>query len=128
MTLYSKLPGSNTTTTANSTVTVNSGPAVITGSNSPVSIGNTINLTATSGGTNMVSNGDFQANSWTGFNTDVSGANTWSGFTINPNLYTNGGWPNFYDHTTGSGYMYFLSDDNIRKTNRRQWYNTYSVA
>ncbi len=92
-------------------------------------VGGTLNLTSTVNMGNtapneLVSNGNFNTASVTGFSTDVPAGSY--GFTTNPNA-ANSGWVASGDKTSGTGNMMWLSDDNTA-TNRRQWYQTYTVA
>jgi hypothetical protein len=110
---------------ATGTVTVNASPPSITASNNgPICAGNTLNLITTVTGSSIVTNGNFNTASVTGFNTDIPSGSY--GFTTNPTTVYSG-WPTFGDKTTGTGNMMWSSDDNTA-TNRRQWYQSYSVT
>ncbi len=74
---------------------------------------------------NLVSNGNFNTGSVSGFSTDVPSGSY--GFTTNPNAVA-GDWGHFGDHTTGTGNMMWFSDDQEGITNRKIWYQNYSVT
>ncbi|MBL0146813.1 MAG: hypothetical protein IPP48_14895 [Chitinophagaceae bacterium] len=72
----------------------------------------------------MVTNGSFTTASVSGFNTDVPNGSY--GFTSNPfQVYSV--WTSLGDRTTGFGNMMWFSDDNAA-TNRKQWYQNYTVT
>jgi hypothetical protein len=75
----------------------------------------------------LVSNGNFNTASVSGFNTDVPTGNNSFGFTTNPSSWA-GDWGNFGDHTTGTGDMMWFSDDQTGITNRKIWYQNYAVT
>ncbi|MEZ5045831.1 MAG: SdrD B-like domain-containing protein [Chitinophagaceae bacterium] len=75
--------------------------------------------------TDLVTNGTFNTASVTGFNTQVPSGSY--GFTTNPST-VYGSWPSFGDITTGTGNMMWFSDDQTPISNRKSWYQTYSVV
>lgn len=133
---YVTVSGSGTSCSAigYATVLVNPAPTVSATANT-VCAGGTINLTS-SGSSSIITlaptttelvavNARTFNPSCTGcFSTDVP-SGSW-GYTTNPpNIYS--GWVSTGDQTTGTGSMLYFTDDNTA-TNRRQWYNTYTVT
>jgi hypothetical protein len=127
--------GNLCTATGTALVLVNDSPNITVNSNNPVCVGQTINLTATAStqiytfntiNNQLVSsNASNFDNTCSGcFNSDVP--STARGYTTNPNN-INSNWADTGDHTSGSGQMLYFND-NSTATNRRQWYNNYTVT
>jgi choice-of-anchor A domain-containing protein len=73
----------------------------------------------------LVTNGNFNTASVTGFNTDVPSGS----YGFNTNAYNaNNTWVSDGDRTTGTGNLMWFSDDQTPISNRRSWYQTYSTT
>lgn len=121
--------------TGTAPVLVHDSPNITINNNSPVCVGQAINLNSSASSQiytfNSVSNQLVSSNE-SNFDNTCSGCfssdvpTSARGYTTNPEN-VNSNWVNTGDHTSGSGQMLYFND-NSTASNRRQWYNNYTVS